>query len=508
MAEQEQPEVLRTWQDKLLAGDIAPAELLASTVDALSNIVERQYRSSAYAELRRSASQEEVLSGVYRKLESRLGRKVMPKDAAEWLKWMRQDCWGVGKDLRRKQLRTAERHKSILDLDSPDDLSREMLSRLSASGSTHIMPHTVLFAYASSLDLITTREREVLEHRLLDQMKPDESHHWKDTAAKLGIATDTAKEYYANAIDKIGPLIALTSNRESGEAKVADLSQYGLSLIEQSASYRLFFLCVKLLVMLYRDGPQAYAETHHSQSELRPQMEVVDGYQLIRRVSRTPNCDFWLANGPSGEKVGMKFRNHLDGAWMMDVRMMKMLDNLIQYPFFTPRWVITLCKPADRSLLDELVASQSPAHTGLDISLVRRLTRVLAHRLKLGKDLVPRNINPANLVTDGDDIWLFDHGHTTSATSLLPDSLPVTPFTSPLLATGKPDETSDQYSAAVTYYLLRTGKLPFATMPDNRSNEQPDLSMVSSEEQEILVRALHPDPKQRWPWPELPLAKL
>jgi serine/threonine protein kinase len=65
-------------------------------------------------------------------------------------------------------------------------------------------------------------------------------------------------------------------------------------------------------------------------------------------------------------------------------------------------------------------------------------------------------------------------------------------------------EKSDQYSLAVTYYYLRTGKFPFPT-PLSRFDRQYsytrpvlNLSRVPAAEQKVLERALSTQPEHRW----------
>ena len=76
-------------------------------------------------------------------------------------------------------------------------------------------------------------------------------------------------------------------------------------------------------------------------------------------------------------------------------------------------------------------------------------------------------------------------------------------YAAPEIFLGNMTDTSDQYSLAVTYHLLRTGAFPFPAPPKipgkNYYRPPPDLSLLTNEEQPILARALSPAPQGRFP---------
>jgi serine/threonine protein kinase len=78
-------------------------------------------------------------------------------------------------------------------------------------------------------------------------------------------------------------------------------------------------------------------------------------------------------------------------------------------------------------------------------------------------------------------------------------------FAAPEVYRGHLAETSDQYSLAITYYLLRTGAFPFPPPPGEFRNSysykrpNPDLSRVRRAERRVLERALDLEPANRWP---------
>src|SRR5262249_31841856 len=62
---------------------------------------------------------------------------------------------------------------------------------------------------------------------------------------------------------------------------------------------------------------------------------------------------------------------------------------------------------------------------------------------------------------------------------------------------------SDQYSLAVTYCHLRTGRLPFtgsaARLMAGHVSQPPDLDMLPEPERVVVERALAKEPTRRWP---------
>ena len=117
------------------------------------------------------------------------------------------------------------------------------------------------------------------------------------------------------------------------------------------------------------------------------------------------------------------------------------------------------------------------------------------------------DVKPNNILLFGDVAKLTDHGLAT------PTYGPTTPcprqgtreYAAPEVFLGTLTDWSDQYSLAVTYYALRTGKFPFPPPPPpketSRSYLRPlcDLSGVTEAERPALMRALSPVPQNRFP---------
>jgi serine/threonine protein kinase len=117
------------------------------------------------------------------------------------------------------------------------------------------------------------------------------------------------------------------------------------------------------------------------------------------------------------------------------------------------------------------------------------------------------DIKPNNILLTGDLAQLADYGLAT------PTSGGNTPcprqgtieYAAPEVFQGYLTETSDQFSLAVMYFVLRTGAFPFPPPPDPKNvvmrgyqRPQPDLSLMPNAERAIVQRALSPIPQNRF----------
>jgi serine/threonine protein kinase len=116
------------------------------------------------------------------------------------------------------------------------------------------------------------------------------------------------------------------------------------------------------------------------------------------------------------------------------------------------------------------------------------------------------DVKPNNILLFGDVAKLTDHG---LATPTYGSSTPcprqgTREYAAPEVFCGTLTDWSDQYSLAVTYYALRSGKFPFPPPPPpgetSRSYVRPlaDLSGVTEAERPPLMRALAPVPQERF----------
>ena len=159
-----------------------------------------------------------------------------------------------------------------------------------------------------------------------------------------------------------------------------------------------------------------------------------------------------------------------------------------------------------------LAESRSPLAAALVCKYLSQTAEVLdflntrQHRIN-GQLVAFRHcdVKPSNMLLFGETIKLADFGVTlmTTSVSQAHHRCGTTPFAAPEVFAGKVSDRTDQYALAVSYYHLRTGRLPFADTPQEfRSNyvrPAPDLSPLAPRERPVLTRALAPNALDRWP---------
>jgi WD40 repeat protein len=116
-----------------------------------------------------------------------------------------------------------------------------------------------------------------------------------------------------------------------------------------------------------------------------------------------------------------------------------------------------------------------------------------------------RDIKPQNILMFGGGVKIGDFGlarlvagNTTGHTGSL-----TVAYAAPEFFNGQTARTSDQYSLAVTWCVVRAGQLPFqgapAEMMAGHLNRPPDLSRLLEKERAVVARALAKNPAERWP---------
>jgi serine/threonine protein kinase len=189
----------------------------------------------------------------------------------------------------------------------------------------------------------------------------------------------------------------------------------------------------------------------------------------------------------------------------------------IEQVFLQPGYVVIAMELAEGSLMDLLEAYSSERGTPVPVSEVlgyltdaaEAIDFLNTRRHDLDGRLVAYqhcDIKPSNLLIVGGHCKLADFGLATPVTTSLTRTFNRTgtlEFASPEVYRGQLSDQSDQYALAVTYCLLRGGRLPFPDSPTKfmatYTRPTPDLTMIPHQERPIIARALAPSPVQRWP---------
>jgi serine/threonine-protein kinase len=254
-------------------------------------------------------------------------------------------------------------------------------------------------------------------------------------------------------------------------------------------------------------------------------LEPVAGYTLVRLRGRGGFGEVWEARAPGGVRVALKFiRLDADQAGpeqraleiIRDIRHPHLLD--VQFAVRVEDCLVIAMPLCDESLMDRLRACQAKGLAGVPrdelLGYMDEVARAVdflnepRHPSGNGRlvGVQHRDIKPHNIFLVGGSARLADFGvakilEATSAShtgSMSPN------YVAPEVLEGRVSQHSDQYSLAVAYAHLRSGRLPFAGESVNQvlyahAHGQPNLTGLPEAERPVLVRALAKRPEQRWP---------
>jgi len=248
---------------------------------------------------------------------------------------------------------------------------------------------------------------------------------------------------------------------------------------------------------------------------LPPFAGLVEGFTLLSELGRGGFGQVWKATGPGGFPVAMKYVRLDQRAAQLEIRSLELMRE-IRHPYLLglfgawhrEGWLVVAMELADGTLWQrhkQLVAAGEPGIPRDD--LLQRMdeaARGLDHLNALG--IQHRDVKPQNLLLVGGSVKVADFG----LAKVLENSLgnntgAMTPaYAAPEFLEGKTSPRSDQYALGITYYQLRTGKLPFtgnvAQVLEGHRRRPPDLSLLPlAADRAALERALAKDPAARWP---------
>jgi serine/threonine protein kinase, bacterial len=261
-------------------------------------------------------------------------------------------------------------------------------------------------------------------------------------------------------------------------------------------------------------------------ARLATDFEAVPGYRLGRFLGKGGWGEVWQATREDGTAIALKFLpcdSQLAAA--QEIRALQTIRQLkhpslihIEQIWSIADYVVVGMELADGSLADlldvyytELRQPIPPDHvcyylrqaaSALDFLNARQ------HQLN-GQRVAVRHcdVKPSNLLVVGNDVKLADFSLAVQATSSILNHRRVGTwnYLAPELFRGILSDRTDQYSLAITYCQLRTGRLPFPDLGSGKvpktktySRPAPDLSTLSAPERPIIARALGPVPQDRW----------
>lgn len=252
--------------------------------------------------------------------------------------------------------------------------------------------------------------------------------------------------------------------------------------------------------------------------EVHPDVEILPGYRLIRKIGSGGYGEVWLCDAPGGLKKAVKivYGTLDEERASSELRSLQRIRE-VKHPFIlslerievVDGHLIIVTELAESSLHDQFHAYCLQGMNGIPRERLMGYLRDTAEALdflSLKHDLQHLDVKPGNLLLVADRVKLADFGVVKNLSEKQHSCIGgLTPsYAAPEMFDGRAGRHSDQYSLAIMYYELLTGRIPFdgttmAQLATQHLHHKPNLELVPEAEQAILHRALAKEPSQRFP---------
>lgn len=236
-------------------------------------------------------------------------------------------------------------------------------------------------------------------------------------------------------------------------------------------------------------------------------------YVLIRKLGAGAFGEVWQTRGPGGFDVALKVIRLDANVLAAELRSLDVMKT-IRHPNLVSlfgAWqhdncLILAMELCDCTLQDRLKEAHSQGLGGIPTKELLDYMRDAASGLDAlnARQVQHRDVKPANLLLLNSGVKVADYGLAKAIEQTVASNsgAGTLAYMAPECFKGELTQYSDQYSLAVTYYHLRTGKALFtgnqAEIVYGHLESEPDLSMLPTREKVALARALAKEPGKRW----------
>jgi serine/threonine protein kinase len=255
-----------------------------------------------------------------------------------------------------------------------------------------------------------------------------------------------------------------------------------------------------------------------------PDTEPLPGYRLLEPIGTGGFGEVWKCVAPGGIHKAIKFvygnLNALDGDDARAIQEMKALERVkqVRHPFVLSieqiqdvgGELLIVMELADKNLHECLLEYQGAGRPGIPRDILLGFlddAAVGLDHLIEKHNLQHLDVKPRNLFMVADRVKVADFGlvktlERSSSSGLMGGVTPI--YAAPETFSNKISKHSDQYSLAVVYVELLTGKRPFAgknirQLALQHMTEPPDLSMLPEADRPVVAKALAKEPDNRFP---------